>query len=132
MGKRWPSELPGVSAAASIGAPWSARWHARKKNTNENPSPPSEAADGHGLAAHYETLRRAVIDPYERSHPVRARALLMRKGMAAWMSGVEAASPPPAAPRVASAERQMPAGVESPLVDILATMALATAMEVVT
>ncbi len=81
----------------------------------------------------YEALRRAVVDPRECNHPVRARALLMRKGMAAWMSCVEAASAPAAAPGVASAERPLPGGVEPQLVDILATMALAsTAMEVVT
>lgn len=91
-----------------------------------------EAADGQGLAAHYEALRRAVADPHERSHPVHALALLMRKGMAAWMNGIEIASPPAAAPGVACVERQLPMGVEPHLVDILATMALATTMEVVT
>jgi hypothetical protein len=74
-----------------------------------------------------------VVDAHERSHPaVRARALLVRRGMAAWMNCVEAASPPAAAPRVACAERQLPVGIEQPLVDILATMALTTATEVVT
>jgi hypothetical protein len=64
---------------------------------------------------------------------VRGRALLMHKGMAAWMSGVEAGLPRAAAPEAASAERPLPVGIESHLVDILATMALATtAMEVVT
>jgi hypothetical protein len=106
------------------------RWRARKKNADENPDPPIAATEGHGLAAHYEALRRAVVDPRECNPPVRARALLMRKGMAAWMSGVAGAPAPAAAPRVASAERQLPGGVELPLVEILATMALATAREV--
>ena len=94
--------------------------------------PPIEAADAHGLADHYETLRAAAVDAHERSHPVRARALLTRKGMAAWMSCIKTTSPPAAAPRVVPAERQLSAGVEPRLVEILATMALATTMEVVT
>jgi hypothetical protein len=106
------------------------RWRARKKNADENPDPPIAATKGHGLAAHYEALRRAAVDPRECNPAVRARALLMRKGMAAWMSGVAAAPVPAAAPRVASDERQLPGGVEGPLVEILATMALATAREV--
>jgi len=77
-------------------------------------------------------LRRAVVDPHERHHPVHARALLMRKGMAAWMSCVEATSPPAAALKVACHVQQIPGGVESHLVEILATMVLATTMEVVT
>jgi hypothetical protein len=60
-----------------------------------------------------------------------ARALLMRKGLAAWMRGIEAASPPAAAPRAVCAERQMLEGVESHLVEILATMVLATTRETV-
>ena len=108
------------------------RWRGRKKNADEKPGPSSNAADGHGLAAHYEALRQAVVDPRERNQPVRARALLMRKGMAAWMRGVEAASPPATTPRAACAARQMPGGIESHLVEILATMALAITREVVT
>jgi hypothetical protein len=61
-----------------------------------------------------------------------ARALLMCKGLAAWMHSIEAASPPAATPNVACGERQLPGGIESHLVEILATMALATTMEVVT
>jgi hypothetical protein len=109
------------------------RWCARKKNADEKPGAPSQARAGHELAAHYEVLRRAVLEAHEGSHPVRARALLMHKGMAAWMSGIEAGSARAAAPRVAGAERPLPVGTEQHLVDILATMALATtAIEVVT
>ena len=60
-----------------------------------------------------------------------ARALLMRKGMASWMRGVEAASAPAGAATAVCAEQPMPRGVESHLVAILATMALATTRELV-
>jgi hypothetical protein len=55
---------------------------------------------------------------------------LVRKGMAAWMRGLAAAAPRAAAPTGAGAERPRPAGSQQQLVEILATMALATAMEV--
>jgi len=63
---------------------------------------------------------------------MRARALLMRKGLAAWMRCVGGTSPAVAAPRVASAAPPLPAGIDLQLVDILATMALATTLEVMT
>jgi hypothetical protein len=63
---------------------------------------------------------------------MRARALLMRKGMAAWMRCVGAESRPVAAPRMASATQPLPVGIDPQLVDILATMALATTLEVMT
>lgn len=88
-------------------------------------------ADTHGLSAHYEAVRRAVVDPSEHNPPMQARALLMRKGLAAWMRSIEAASPLAAAPNVACVERRLPGGIESHLVEILATMALATTREVV-
>jgi len=97
----------------------------------KGPPPPLSAADGQALAARYEALRRAVLDAPGRSHPaLRARALLVRKGMAAWMRGLAAAAPRAAAPTGAGAERPRPAGSQQQLVEILATMALATAREV--
>lgn len=83
------------------------------------------------MSAHYEALRRAVVDPREHTSPMHARALLMREGLATWMRGVEAVSPPAAAPRAVCAERQLPGGAQSHLVEILATMALATTREIV-
>jgi hypothetical protein len=56
----------------------------------------------------------------------------MRKGLAAWIRGIETAPPPATASTAVSVERQVPGGVEPHLVEILATMALATAREVVT
>jgi len=76
-------------------------------------------------------LRGAVVGASERRDTVRGRALLARKGMAAWMNGVEVAAPPGAAPSEAGVARQLPTGIEQALVDILATMAFATAMEVI-
>jgi hypothetical protein len=61
-----------------------------------------------------------------------ARALLMRKGLAAWMRSVGAASPPAATSTAVPVERQVPGDIEPQLVAILATMALATTREVIT
>jgi len=93
-------------------------------------NPGATNLDGHALAARYETLRQEVMAPGDRRHTVRSLALLMRKGMAAWMKGVEevpvrAAAPPGIA-------RCMPEGIEQSLVDIVVTMALTTALEGVT
>jgi len=61
---------------------------------------------------------------------VRARALLAFKGMAAWMKVVGEA-PLAGAPTACSRrELKLPGSIEQNLVDIVATMALATAMEV--
>ena len=54
----------------------------------------------------------------------------MRKGMAAWMKGVEEV--PVRAAATAAIVRCMPEGIERSLVDIVATMALTTALEGVT
>lgn len=101
--------------------------------------------DSHELAQRYEALRRDVVQPsINASHDVRGLALLVRKGMAAWM---RALNPPPcsrpAAGRsgcdespskrtdaTAPADRRA-AGIEQVLVNILAAMtqANATAME---
>jgi hypothetical protein len=125
--------LPSASGARCTGARWSARWRGRKKNADEEPTGPVAAANGHALAERYEALRRALVEAHERNHPaVRARALLVRKGMAAWMNGLEVARSRAAAPTVAGAEGQWPGGSQQHLVEILATMALTTAMEVLT
>jgi hypothetical protein len=66
----------------------------------------------------------------DRRHTVRSLALLMRKGMAAWMKSVEEVSVRgTATPAIA---RCMPEGIERSLVNIVATMALTTALEGVT
>ena len=93
-------------------------------------NPVATALDGHALAACYETLRQEVMAPGDRRHTVRSLALLMRKGMAAWMKGVEEV--PVRAAATAAIVRCMPEGIERSLVDIVATMALTTALEGVT
>jgi hypothetical protein len=61
---------------------------------------------------------------------VRGRALLAFKGMAAWMKVVGEAPLASALPAASSSELKLPGSIEQNLVDIVATMALATAMEV--
>jgi hypothetical protein len=83
------------------------------------------------MAEQYEALRRDVLGFHGNSHAVRGLALLMRQGMAVWMRGVsETRVSTPAATRGAT-ERPSPVGIEQSLVDILATMTLATAVEVI-
>jgi hypothetical protein len=83
-------------------------------------------ADGHALAAQYEALRQDAVAKDGCHFVARGLALLMRKGMAAWMRGIEEESSPAAAGPVASADR-LPEGIERGLIDIVAAMALATA-----
>jgi hypothetical protein len=90
---------------------------------------PALGATGHAMAEQYEALRRDVLDFDGHTHAVRGLALLMRQGMAVWMRGVSDARVTPASTRCAAA-RPLPVGVEQSLVDILATMTLATAAEV--
>lgn len=88
--------------------------------------------DGHVLAERYEALREAAIGSGRRCDGVCGLALLMRKGMAAWMkSGVEERVHNAAIPVASSAIRRFD-GIERTLVDIMASMALATALEDVT
>jgi hypothetical protein len=56
----------------------------------------------------------------------------MRKGMAAWMKSVGEAPVRDAAIPAASSAMRMPEGIERNLIDIVASMALATALEAVT
>jgi hypothetical protein len=88
--------------------------------------------DGHVLAERYEALREAAVGSGRPGDGVCGLALLMRKGMAAWMkSVVEERVRNAAIPAASSAIRQFH-GIEQTLVDIVASMALATALEDVT
>jgi hypothetical protein len=85
--------------------------------------------DGHVLAERYEALREAAIGSGRRCDGVCGLALIMRKGMAAWMkSGVDERMRNAAIPAAASAIRRFD-GIERTLVDIMASMALARALE---
>jgi hypothetical protein len=88
--------------------------------------------DGHALAEHYEAMRKDIGDLDARSHTVRGLALLMRKGMAAWMKCVGDDPVRAAAPTAPSMGMRLPVGIEQNLVDILATMAMTTALEIIT
>lgn len=101
--------------------------------------------DSHELAQRYEALRRDAVQPcINASQDVRGRALLVRKGMAAWMhalgpppctrpvAGRSGCDEPPSQRTDAAAPSERPAvGIEQVLVNILAAMtqANATAMK---
>jgi hypothetical protein len=96
-------------------------------------NPAAANLDGHALAARYEVLRHGVVASADRRHTLHSLALLMRKGMAAWIEDVEQEPPvredirPPASSAIC-----VPEGIARCLVDIVAAMALATALEGVT
>ncbi len=83
------------------------------------------------MAEQYEALRRDVLDADGHTHAVRGLALLMRQGMAVWMRGVSETRVSTPASIQCVTERSLPVGIEQSLVDILATMTLATATEVI-
>lgn len=92
--------------------------------------------DGHTLVYHYEAMRRGVVEPGAANQDVRGLAILLRKGLAAWMRCVGT----PIAHRASVAESCVSAsprpcakvgvsGIEQKLVNIVAAMALAHAGE---
>jgi hypothetical protein len=88
------------------------------------------AADGHRLAEHYEALRREAVGAGESYASVRGLALLMRRGVAAWMKCVNEIPTYAVTPVTAPAVMKLPDVLGQNLIDIMATMAFATAMEV--
>lgn len=90
---------------------------------------PAAVFEGPALVEHYEALRKDVIELDGHSHRVHGLALLMRKGMAAWIRGVGEQPAHIARGVPPSTALPLPPGIERPLVDILASMALATAWE---
>lgn len=93
---------------------------------------PSVTPDGHALAECYEALRKDLVEAGA-GHTMRGRALLMFKGMAAWMKCMGEAPVrtlmPAAAKEMRLPDMRLPVGIEKNLVDIVATMAFATALE---
>lgn len=87
---------------------------------------PLAVPNGEGLVECYESLRQEALGGGGRT--LRGQALLMFKGMAAWMQGISVA---PVATRVAASSTplQPPVGIEQNLVVIVATMAFATVLE---
>ena len=93
-------------------------------------NPAAADLDGHALAARYEVLRHDVVASADRHHTLHSLALLMRRGMAAWIKDVgqelpvrEDITPP------ASSAMYLPESIQRSLVDIVAAMAFATALE---
>jgi len=81
---------------------------------------------GHPLAERYESLRQDVVELCGRG--VHGRALLMFKGMAAWMRCADETAPRPI-PAASPSESRLPAGIEQNLIHLVANMTLATARE---
>lgn len=90
--------------------------------------PMAASPDGHVLAARYEALRQNAMDAESCLRTVRGLALLMRQAMAAWMTSAGEEPLHVAAVAVASPAMRLPDGIEQKLVDIVATMALATTL----
>jgi len=95
-------------------------------------NPGATSLDGHALAARYEALRQDLVESGGRRYTMRGLALLMRKGVAAWMTSVEEEPVGDAATPATSCAMRMPEGIKRNLVDIVTSMALATALEAVT
>lgn len=83
------------------------------------------------MAEQYEALRRDVLDFDGHTHAVRGLALLMRQGMAVWMRSMGETRVAAPVPIRCATERPLPVAIAQSLVDILATMTLATAAEVI-
>jgi hypothetical protein len=93
-------------------------------------NPAAANLDGHALAARYEVLRNDVVAFADRRHTLHSLALLMRKGMAAWIKDIgqeppvrEGITPP------TSSAMCVPERIQQSLIDIVAAMAFATALE---
>jgi hypothetical protein len=87
-------------------------------------NPVSATADGHALATQYEALRQDVVSTEGCQNVARGLALLMRRGMAAWMRGIE--EEPSCVAALAAPAVRIPDGIEQRLIDIVTAMALAT------
>lgn len=93
--------------------------------------------DGHTLVHHYEAMRRGVVEPSKASQDVRGLALLLRKGLAAWMRCVGTTPVARPASVAESCDSAIPrscaqvgvSGIEQKLVNIVAAMALAHSAE---
>ena len=89
---------------------------------------PVAMPDSQVLVECYESLRQDAFAGGGGGRTLRGRALLIFKGMAAWMQGVDVN---PVAARAAALSKplRLPVGIEQNLVAIVATMAFATALK---
>lgn len=86
------------------------------------------------LADAYEQLRQDATGPSGRGSSLRGLAILLRQGMVAWMHACVSAAPTTAAllpPRPGTAV-PVCANAQREVIEVLATMALTTALEVTT
>lgn len=90
---------------------------------------PTVMTDGQTLAEGYESLRQETAEWPGGRHHSPGRALFLFKGMAAWMRCVGETAPSPAAATAPRNESRLPAGIEQNLINLVASMALATARE---
>jgi hypothetical protein len=81
------------------------------------------------LADAYERLRHDALMAPTRGGSLRGLALLMRRGMAAWMQACATAAATVAVPLASSNGAHMPPSVQREVIDVLAAMSLRTAME---
>ena len=87
---------------------------------------PAALPDGHALAECYEALRQDAVGSGGRK--LIGRAALMFKGMATWMKSLGEASVSPRRSLTVRDEKRLPVSFEQNVVDIIATMALATTL----
>ena len=105
-------------------------YRGARTGTAQKKTPANRAAvtSANTLTERYEALRQDVAELSGRGRSLSGRALLMFKGMAAWMRGVRRCRPE--STRTARAtEIALPTGMEQNLINIVVTMTLATAQE---
>lgn len=78
----------------------------------------------------YEQLRRHFVESTQQVPSLNGLAVLMRKGMAAWIHTCAAAAPNPKPLLRHDCLWPMPACVHSEIVELLASMTLASSLEV--
>ena len=89
---------------------------------------PTAVIGSFSLAECYESLRQDAVGLSGRGRALHGRAILRFKGMAVWIRCVGDAAPSPTS-AVPRSESRLPAGIEQNLINIVATMTLATARE---
>ncbi len=90
---------------------------------------PAVLRDGHALAECYEALRKEAVAADGGGRTLAGRALLMFKGMAAWMKSMGEAPVRTLRGAAASTEMRQPVSIEHNLVNLVVTMTLASALE---
>ena len=117
----------------SIRGPSSEPWPAEKKNESEGLETPlaPAAMDQERLVEAYESLRSYALGDYK-GRAIPGLALLLHKGMAAWLEACARWMPPPPsqADHESSTGADLPPGLRGELVVVLTTMVLNHLQEV--